>query len=528
LFDTTPKLEGLGMTSTSLYISVAGLVIALLGFSTAAQAQSVTFTDVRDAVPTKFFNPSSDSTRVDPGNPNTLEIGLESGVDPATLSDNEFRASTEAFGNRIAADTLSFNVVAPPDHYVSSITYEQTGTGSVVRVADARGASSWVVNGQPASLGFFRTNPTLSGTVTFTNSRLTVVRVSIATSLFVFAPATSGEATVELTGAKVSVTVAPLASGDAKKSAVIAVSGYSGTYDGAAHGATGTATGVDGEDLSALLTLGETFTDSPGGIAHWTFAGDTNYNGAEGTAVITIERADATIEVSGFSGTYDGAAHGATGTATGVNNENLSTLLDLGATFTNVPGGTAHWTFEGGANYNAASGDVAVTLNKATPILSWPQPAPVIEGTLLTETQLNATANVEGTFTYSPPLGTVLTTTQQLSSAFTPADTVNYNGATATVTITVDPNTGARIVNPGPQTDTVGDNVRLAIRVTGGSAADRKGVFTAVGLPPGLQMSVDGVIRGRVTTAGTFRVTVTFTHNGVAVSSQFDWTVLPR
>jgi hypothetical protein len=516
------------MISRSPRVSIAGLVITLLGFSTPAQAQHVTFSDVRDAVPLKFFNPAPDSTRVDPADPNTLVIGFESGVDSETFTEKDFRASTKAFGNRMASDTLSFNVVAPAGYYVSSITYEQTGTGSVVRLADARGTSTWVINGQPASLGFFRTAPSLTQTLTFTDSCLTVVPVSITTSLFAFAPPSSGDATVELTGAKVSVTVAPVGPATAKKCAVIVVSGYTGTYDGAAHGATGRATGVDGEDLSALLTLGETFTDSPGGIAHWTFAGDTNYNAATGTVAITIGRADATINVTGFSGTYDGAAHGATGTATGVNNENLSALLDPGATFTNVPGGIAHWTFGGGTNYNVASGDVAVILNKATPILSWPQPAPVIEGTLLTETQLNATANVPGTFTYSPPLGTVLTATQQLSVVFTPADTVNYNDATATVTITVDPNTGVRIVNPGPQTDTVGNPVRLRIQVTGGSPEDRQGVFTAIGLPPGLQMGEDGVVGGKPTTVGTSRVTVTFTHNGIATSAQFDWTVLPK
>jgi hypothetical protein len=509
-------------------LSIAALAIAVSGFATSAHAQNVTFTDVRDAVPLKFFNPSSDSTRVDPADPNTLVIGFESGIDSATLTERQFRASTEAFGNRLASDTLSFNVVAPSGHYVSSITYVQTGTGSVVRVAGARGASSWVADGQPASLGFFATDPSLTRTVTFTDSRLTVVPVSITTSLFVFAAPTSGEATLELTSAKVSVTVAPLASEPAKESALIEVSGYTGTYDGAAHGATGTATGVNGEDLSTLLALGERFTDAPGGTARWTFAGDANYNAAEGTVAITIDRADAAIDVSGFSGTYDGAPHGATGTATGVNNENLNALLNLGAGFTNVPGGTAQWTFDGGTNYNAAAGEVAILINKATPTLVWPQPAAVVEGTVLTETQLNATANVNGTFIYSPPLGTVLTATQQLSVTFTPADTANYNGATATVTITVQPNTGAHIVNPGPQTDTVGDDVRLRIRVTGGSADDRQGVFTAVGLPPGLQISADGVIRGEVTTAGASRVTVTFTHTGVAVSTQFDWTVVPR
>ena len=223
---------------------------------------------------------------------------------------------------------------------MSSITYQQTGTGSIVRLADARGASGWVVDGQPASLGVFRTDPSLARTITFTDSRLTVVPVSITTTLFAFATASSS-ATVELASASVTATVAPLGSTDVKKTAVIEVSGFTGTYDGAPHGATGTATGVDGEDLSALLSLGESFTNAPGGTANWIFAGNDNYNAAEGTAAITIDRADATVNVSGFTGTYDGAAHGATGTATGVNTENLNGLLHLGASFTDVPGGIA-------------------------------------------------------------------------------------------------------------------------------------------------------------------------------------------
>jgi hypothetical protein len=501
-------------------LSIAALAIVFLGFATGARAQHVTFADVRDAVPLKFFNPDPDSTRVSPEAPNTLQIGFESGRDSGNFLDDEFRASTRAFGNRVALDTLSFDVIAPAGYYVSSITYQQTGTGSVLSVADARGTSSWVVDGQPASLGVFRTDPTLTRTVTFTDSRLTVVPVSITTSLFVFA-SPSSDATVELTSAKVVVTVAPLEAGEVKKSAAIEVLGYTGIYDGAAHGATGTATGVDGEDLSGLLNLGEMFTDAPGGTANWTFAGNATYNAAAGTVAITIDRADAVIAVSGFNGIYDGAAHRATGTAIGVVNENLADLLDLGATFTNVPGGTANWSFGGGVNYNPASGAVAITIDKATPTVSWPQPAPVVAGTLLTAAQLNATADVEGTFIYSPPLGTVLTATQQLSVVFTPADTVNYNGAT-------DPNAGVRILDPGPQSDRIGDDVRLRMRVSGGSREDRNGVFTAVGLPPGLAITADGVIRGELTTVGTYPVTVTFTHDGVAVSTQFDWTVLPR
>ncbi len=155
-----------------------------------------------------------------------------------------------------------------------------------------------------------------------------------------------------------------------KANATVTVNGYTGVYDGNAHGASGTATGVKGEDLSAGLNLGGTFTDVPGGTAHWTFSGGTNYNDKSGDAAIVINKANATVSVSGYTGTYDGNAHGATGTATGVKGEDLSAGLNLGATFTNVPGGTAHWTFTGGTNYNDQSGDVAMVINKATAIIS--------------------------------------------------------------------------------------------------------------------------------------------------------------
>ena len=84
------------------------------------------------------------------------------------------------------------------------------------------------------------------------------------------------------------------------------------------------------------------------------------------TQSFTIARADATIKVDGYTGTYDGNAHGATGSATGVGGADLSGLLNLGASFTNAPGGTANWSFAGNTNYNSANGSVAIVINKAT------------------------------------------------------------------------------------------------------------------------------------------------------------------
>ncbi len=151
----------------------------------------------------------------------------------------------------------------------------------------------------------------------------------------------------------------------AKADATVTVTGYTGTYDALPHSATGSAKGLGGVDLSAGLNLGAAFTNAPGGTANWTFSGGTNYNNASGTAVIAITKANATITVNGYTGIYDGAAHGASGSATGVGGVNLSSEFNLGAKFTNVPGGTANWTFAGGTNYNNANGPAAIVINKA-------------------------------------------------------------------------------------------------------------------------------------------------------------------
>ena len=115
-----------------------------------------------------------------------------------------------------------------------------------------------------------------------------------------------------------------------RANATIVVNGYTGVYDAATHGASGTAKGVLGETLAGL-SLGTTFTNAPGGTANWTFTDATgNYNNASGTAAIVINKADATIVVDGFTGVYNGVAHGATGSATGVQHEALSRLEPRG------------------------------------------------------------------------------------------------------------------------------------------------------------------------------------------------------
>jgi hypothetical protein len=82
-----------------------------------------------------------------------------------------------------------------------------------------------------------------------------------------------------------------------------------------------------------------------------------------------------------------------------------------------------------------------VTLNvvPATPGISWVDPADIVYGTPLGPAQLDATASIPGTFTYTPAAGMVLNAgpVQTLSATFTPADATDFQAVTVTTLLNV-------------------------------------------------------------------------------------------
>ena len=91
--------------------------------------------------------------------------------------------------------------------------------------------------------------------------------------------------------------------------------------------------------------------------------------------------------------------------------------------------------------YTATTRTVTLVVTPLTPVITWPTPAAITYGTPLGQTQLNARANVPGTFVYAPGTGEVLAVGMQtLSAIFTPR-TTDYTAAEATVTLTVTPGT---------------------------------------------------------------------------------------
>jgi hypothetical protein len=86
------------------------------------------------------------------------------------------------------------------------------------------------------------------------------------------------------------------------------------------------------------------------------------------------------------------------------------------------------------ANYPVSYVNGTLTVNQATAIITWTNLIPIIYGASLTTNELNATANVPGSFEYTPTNGSALDTgTNTLSVIFTPTDTVDYNSTTNAV-----------------------------------------------------------------------------------------------
>ena len=113
-------------------------------------------------------------------------------------------------------------------------------------------------------------------------------------------------------------------------------------------------------------------------------------------------------------------------------------------------------------DYTSAAQTVTLSVGKATPAITWATPTAITYGTPLSTTQLNATANVPGTFIYTPPLGTVLASgSQLLSTTFTPSDNTDYTTAPQTVMLTI--NSPPVVSNLSPSAGTAG----TAVTITG-------------------------------------------------------------
>jgi choice-of-anchor A domain-containing protein len=124
-------------------------------------------------------------------------------------------------------------------------------------------------------------------------------------------------------------------------------------------------------------------------------------------------------------------------------------------------------TASGYANSSVATASYTIHLPVA-PSITWAIPAAISYGTALSSNQLDATASVPGSYTYSPAAGTVLPAGQRtLSVTFTPTDTTNYTTATASVSLVVNLVTPTLTLTPSTTSITTAQPLTVTVAVSG-------------------------------------------------------------
>ena len=134
---------------------------------------------------------------------------------------------------------------------------------------------------------------------------------------------------------------------------------------------------------------------------------------------------------------------------TALSSVQLNAVANVPGTFTYTPAAgtvlqagsqkiTAVFTSSDTTAHSTATAAVQeLTVTQASPVIAWAPLSPIQQGTALSAAQLDATANVPGTFSYSPALGAVLPGVRQLSVTFTPSNATDHTSAMAHDPLTV-------------------------------------------------------------------------------------------
>jgi len=197
----------------------------------------------------------------------------------------------------------------------------------------------------------------------------------------------------------------------------------------------------------------------PGAGSNQTFAvtftpSDTaTYSPVSGTAGINVSKATPTVtswpaasDISAGMKLGDASLTGGTASVPGTfsfSSPATVPALGSGQSF------DATFTPTDAANYNSVNGTISINVvTKATPtVTSWPTASDIFTGMKLGDATLTGgTASVPGTFSFSSP-STVPNagSNQSFAATFTPADTVNYNTVTGTISINVAESTGTNL-----------------------------------------------------------------------------------
>ncbi len=198
----------------------------------------------------------------------------------------------------------------------------------------------------------------------------------------------------------------------------------------------------------------------------------TNYNTVDGTVNVTVNQATPTVSSwpTASAITYGDTladstlSGGAASVAGSFAFTTPATAPDAGtysASVTFTPTDTV--------NYTTVTGNVNVTVNKATPtVTTWPTASNITYGQALSDSTLSGgVASVAGDFEFDSPSDTPDAGTADHDVTFEPTDSANYNSVSGTVSVTVDP-ADQTISFDAPASGVSGGSASLSATATSG------------------------------------------------------------
>jgi hypothetical protein len=138
---------------------------------------------------------------------------------------------------------------------------------------------------------------------------------------------------------------------------------------------------------------------------------DANYLAATKTVNLVVNKAVLTVTANNQTIAFGGSLAPYTASFTGFVNGDASSVVTGAASLSTIPAtptaaGTYPITAAQGtltaSNYSFTFVPGTLAITKINPTLTWANPLGIVYGTALSSTQLNATASVPGTFTYTP------------------------------------------------------------------------------------------------------------------------------
>jgi hypothetical protein len=302
--------------------------------------------------PTQTIALVSGSPAIAAGTPTSVTVDQRGLPRKATPDIGAFEVQTVTMSTSTAVTTSSTSPT-----YGDSVTF----TATVTATSTPAGSVNFVIDSGTPVAGTVGSTTGTTATWTYSTSTLAAGTHTVE-ALFV-GTGTVGDSTGTLSAGQMVN----------KANAKVVVTPYTVPYDGNAHTATYTITGVNNESGATVGTVDVSNTThtnaNPAGYSDsWSFAGTANYNDIASTPitdVINLAGSSVVVTINGGPFSYTGLAQTpATVAVTGAGGLNLAPAAVY---INNVNAGTAtaSYTYAGDANHTGSTGSATFTINRA-------------------------------------------------------------------------------------------------------------------------------------------------------------------